>query len=270
MTAAAFTFLLRPFSSSVKKNAPAHLEADIYKDQLSEVEREQKDGLISAAEAEAAKIEISRRILDAVSSSSDGNNPDTNSMGHKKVVLALLALVPIVSVSLYLLVGQPNYLRDVSRQVTKEQLAKPGTIEVLTQKVEAHLKKNPDDLKGWLVLARAYANMGRAEDAKRAFANINRIQGKSGDIASLPPEQRGLMIKAMVAGLHQKLKRDGNDVEGWQRLIRSYMVLGQKKDAVASYLEARKALSDNQAALAGLKAFAGGLGILKEIEKITQ
>lgn len=270
MTAAAFTLLLKPFNMSGSRNAQAHLEADIYKDQLAELAREEEDGLISSAEAEAAKTEISRRILEIADTSSKTQKSKNTFTGHKKVVLGMLLLIPILSVSLYLLVGEPNYKGAPEQQVKKEQLTKQETIAALTQKVEAHLKKHPNDVKGWTLLARVYKNMGRLEDEKRARENISRIQENASDIASLPTKERGAMIKTMVDGLHAKLKQDGNNLEGWQRLIRSYMVLGQNKDAVASYLEAKKALSGNKDALTGLETFTHGLGILKEIENLQK
>ena len=42
---------------------------------------------------------------------------------------------------------------------------------------------------------------------------------------SSPPEERARMIAAMVDGLAERLKRDGRDLAGWQRLVNAYVVL---------------------------------------------
>ena len=42
------------------------------------------------------------------------------------------------------------------------------------------------------------------------------------------------MIRAMVARLADKLKQDGSDLDGWQRLLRAYVVLGERDKAVAA------------------------------------
>ena len=61
MTAAAVFAVLWPLGRAPRLRAGG--ESAIYKDQLAEVERDRTAGLISAADAEAAQIEISRRLL---------------------------------------------------------------------------------------------------------------------------------------------------------------------------------------------------------------
>ena len=53
------------------------------------------------------------------------------------------------------------------------------------------------------------------------------------------------MIRGMVARLADRLKQDGNDVEGWLRLLRAYMVLGERDKAQAAAGDARKALASD-------------------------
>jgi cytochrome c-type biogenesis protein CcmH len=59
----------------------------------------------------------------------------------------------------------------------------------------------------------------------------------------LNPEQRLAMIQGMVAKLAERLARDGSDVDGWLRLVRSYMVLGDREKALAAAADARRALA---------------------------
>ena len=61
--------------------------------------------------------------------------------------------------------------------------------------------------------------------------------------ADLSPEQRTAMIRGMVERLAERLHRDGSDLEGWLRLVRSYMVLGERDKARAAAGEARRALA---------------------------
>jgi cytochrome c-type biogenesis protein CcmH len=48
------------------------------------------------------------------------------------------------------------------------------------------------------------------------------------------PDEQAEMIEAMVAGLAERLESQPNDVEGWLRLIRSYVVLGRTEEAEAA------------------------------------
>ena len=49
--------------------------------------------------------------------------------------------------------------------------------------------------------------------------------------ADLTPQQRSEMVRGMVDRLAERLKRDGSDVDGWLRLVRAYMVLGDRDKA---------------------------------------
>ena len=66
MTAAAAFAVLWPLSRAPRLRASS--ETEIYKDQLAEVERDRSSGLIAPGDAEAAEIEISRRLLAAARS----------------------------------------------------------------------------------------------------------------------------------------------------------------------------------------------------------
>ena len=53
------------------------------------------------------------------------------------------------------------------------------------------------------------------------------------------------MIRGMVARLADRLKENGNDIEGWQRLLRAYIVLNERDKAQAAAVDARRALSSD-------------------------
>jgi cytochrome c-type biogenesis protein CcmH len=59
-------------------------------------------------------------------------------------------------------------------------------------------------------------------------------------------------VGAMVNSLAQRLKREPNDPEGWQRLIRAYSVLGDTRKAQTALADARAALRRDTAAQARL------------------
>ena len=69
------------------------------------------------------------------------------------------------------------------------------------------------------------------------------------------------MIRGMVERLAERLHRDGSDLEGWLRLVRSYMVLGDTDKARAAAGDARRALASDPAKLRRIDEFVKGLGL---------
>ena len=72
-------------------------------------------------------------------------------------------------------------------------------------------------------------------------------------VQAMPPADQQAMIRAMVDGLEARLQATPNDPEGWKRLIRARMVLGEPERAQSALDSATAALP---AAAAELRAFA--------------
>jgi cytochrome c-type biogenesis protein CcmH len=79
--------------------------------------------------------------------------------------------------------------------------------------------------------------------------------------SKLSPSEREKFIAGMVEGLAARLKRDGGDLTGWQRLINAYAVLGRDHDARRALEDARKQFAADGRALAELAALAKDLGL---------
>jgi cytochrome c-type biogenesis protein CcmH len=100
-------------------------------------------------------------------------------------------------------------------------------------------------------------------------AQIAGIERRLGDppkdsaaaLQSSSPEEQRRAIDQMVTGLAERLAKNGRDLEGWTRLVRSYTVLGRRDDATAALARARLSLADDPAALKELTALAKSLGI---------
>jgi cytochrome c-type biogenesis protein CcmH len=67
--------------------------------------------------------------------------------------------------------------------------------------------------------------------------------------------------EAMVQRLADRLKAEGGDLAGWQRLIRAYTVLGRRPQATAALGEARRLFGNEPASLAILADLARSLGL---------
>jgi cytochrome c-type biogenesis protein CcmH len=72
---------------------------------------------------------------------------------------------------------------------------------------------------------------------------------------------RGAMIRGMVERLASRLKQNGNDVEGWLRLVRAYMVMGDRDKARGALAEARQAVANDAERLRQLNEGLKNLGL---------
>jgi cytochrome c-type biogenesis protein CcmH len=102
-----------------------------------------------------------------------------------------------------------------------------------------------------------------AAAAGMAPADRTAMQDDVAAAAGMAPADRTAMIESMVAGLDRKLKENPQDREGWQRLIRSYLVLQRKDDALAALDRATAAFGEDSAEAGELAAFAAELGLAR-------
>src|SRR4030088_1589618 len=158
MTAAAIFAVLWPLSRAGRMQNDAS-EAAVYKDQLAEIDRDVAAGLIGSSEAEAARVEIGRRLLVAVDSQGDVPIASNIRLRRSAAVIALVGL-RIVAAALSLPLGSP-WLGDfpLAQRTRAPGVTQP--LDNLVAQVEAHLEKNPADGRGWNVLAPVLAKLGR-------------------------------------------------------------------------------------------------------------
>jgi cytochrome c-type biogenesis protein CcmH len=178
MTVAAIFAVLWPLSRSAASKAGGS-EAVVYKDQLAEIDRDVAAGQIGASEAQAARIEISRRLLAAVDGERALPARSNLKLRRSSAILALVGL-PIAAIAFYLPLGSPQ-LGDFPLAARTRAADANQPLENLVAQVEAHLEKNPADGRGWNVLAPVLVRLGRYDDAVRAFRNAITYNGDSAE-----------------------------------------------------------------------------------------
>ncbi len=72
---------------------------------------------------------------------------------------------------------------------------------------------------------------------------------------------RGTMIRGMVERLATRLKQNGDDVDGWLRLVRAYLVMGDRDKAVGASTDARQAVANDAERLRQLNEGLKTLGL---------
>lgn len=187
LTAAVLAAVLAPLARAARQSepfdAPETGAVAVYRDQLQEIAADQSRGVLSAGEAEAAKLEVSRRIL-ASAARAERAEPQVSASrvpqesGHATIALATAIAIPVLTLALYVAHGSPGVPSSPFAARTDAAVEQAALANVIAQ-VEARLRQDPEQGKGWEALAPVYLKFGRFRDAANAYANAARLNGES-------------------------------------------------------------------------------------------
>jgi len=242
MTSLALAMLLVPLLSH--RRGPAARDdytLAVYRDQLAEIERDLSRGLLSAEETEAARAEIGRRILalkpadaDPGSGAIPGRPTPVGHAGNLTAATLAILLLPIAAWALYWQLGSPA-LPDQpfaergsagTRPVAHDG-AHLGDMKDALTRLAAHLKDHPEDLTGWLLLARTEAGLGHYREAAEAYRHAVDLSGHRADISGDWGEALVLAAGGNVTpAARQAFEAGLNDKEAAPR-SRYYLALAQ-------------------------------------------
>lgn len=180
LTMAALAAVLWPYLRAPRGDEePPHFDTAVYRDQLCEIEADRTRGIISEQEAEAARIEISRRLLSAAETGKNAPEAPAGKQAHGVPAIAFVCAVlciPVASTVLYLVYGSPA-LPDRPLAVRLGTDGETQSVDALVARVEERLRAHPEDGRGWDVIAPVYLRQGRYDDAAEAYDRALRLLG---------------------------------------------------------------------------------------------
>ena len=212
----------------------------IFRDQLAELTREKTEGSLAEADFEQARHELQRRLLEEVEPAAAGNVALTTDGPSRKMAIAILILLPILGLLGYGILGNPKAL-DPTQTAAPQQMT-PEKINEMVATLAEKLKANPDNMQGWLMLARSYKSMGRYDEAVEAFAKAEKAINDDPDQLASYAETiamangKGITGKA-VQLIERALKIDPNHGHSLFLAGAAAMEAGQNKKGIA-YWEA--------------------------------
>src|ERR1700737_1754893 len=213
----------------------------VYRDQLDEIDRDQAAGLIGNVEAEAARVEVSRRLIAAAETpktTPGAAAPGPAGRYRRATLAAAIVLLPVGAGSVYLLLGSPG-LVPVSMNAATDGQPLPAGIEHTVAEVETYLASNPKNGRGWDLLAPVYLRLVRFDDAVRARRNALEIFGpdaaRLGDLGEAMVMASGGVVNAEAKGLFERANAaDPEDV-----MAQYYLGLSAKQDGRRDEAEKR-------------------------------
>jgi cytochrome c-type biogenesis protein CcmH len=180
LTAVALAVLLAPLTRAPRAGERAAVgRLAVYRHQLEEIDAERERGWVSEVEALAARAEVSRRLLASAEAEESATQPAAAlPRARTPIAGAIAALVPLLTLALYLTHGSPglpSYPMAGRFGLPLEQ----ANVAELIAKVERQLREHPEDGQGWDVIAPIYFRLGRFREAADAYAKATRLQGQS-------------------------------------------------------------------------------------------
>jgi len=191
--------LRQPTSGSISSEK---LNAAIHRDQLQALEADLARGIISQQDFETTRDELQLRLLDDTESF-EATSPKAKTTGFwtaKRTAVAVGLSLPVLALSIYLQIGTPDALNPVAMANANDHQMKE-----MVEKLAARLKDNPNDQKGWVMLARSYKAMGRFEEAKQAFDNAGDIINSDPDLLIDHADLLGVLAGNNLQGKPQQM-----------------------------------------------------------------
>jgi cytochrome c-type biogenesis protein CcmH len=213
-------------------------DANVYRDQLAEVDREQRDGLISPEQADAARLEIKRRLLALDRSALPAIrrlSPIERTFFGRGLALASVA----AATTLYVMNGNPD-IPAQPRRATAPGLVAVGSavppnaagstgaapaavgapalagVDEMIEKLAARLAKSPNDADGWRMLGWSYTGTERFTEAAQAYGKAIELSPKIGSLRTslgeaLVRAADGRVTPDAVKSFDEAIKLDAKD-----------------------------------------------------------
>ena len=230
----ALAFLLPPAlqrsEESDVKTDDARKQANIavYRDQLTELEADLRNGIVSEEQYPQDREEIERRLLEDTATARTEKSSKTPVNARNTAYLLAIGL-PLIAIIFYLNVGQPALIDNPAPVgVPSSAATAPAPPERSQEQIAANVAKlaqrlesNPNDPQGWTMLARSYSSIEKYGEAEKAYAKAAELNPKDADLlaefafATAMAEGRSMEGKPMEI-INRALKIDPNNAKALQ------------------------------------------------------
>ncbi len=227
----------------------------ILRDQLRELDADLATGTMPRDRYEQSKRELEDRAIEESREIRGAAAPPSQSAAWTAAIIA--GAIPIAALLLYVVLGNHEAFAPIAAQRAKgaaEHEVTPQEVEAMAAKLAARLEKEPDNVDGWVMLARTYYALNRHADAARAFDRAIAIIPANADLLadyadSLGAAEGGLRGKSLEL-IERALKADPTH---WKALALAGTAAFNRKDykGAVAYWERMKATVPPGSPIAG-------------------
>jgi cytochrome c-type biogenesis protein CcmH len=205
-------------------------DIEVFRDQLTELDREHREGRLLYVEAEAAKAEISRRILAAHAARKGDGGAGVERHPAAAVLLAVLLVGSTVTAYNY--TGSPHQpsrpyaeREDERKQRTAGTRGQQMNLSALADRLKKRLSEDAESIQGWQLLARTYMTMGNFAEAVSAFERLIALNGANAGTFASYGEAIALAAQGSVTSKSQVAFREALAMNFKEPTARFYLAL---------------------------------------------
>lgn len=148
-------------------------------DDMRELQRQRTAGDISDAEYEQERLELERQALQAQAGE---HVPERGGVPSSRLAaLAIVVALPLVALGVYRVTGTPAALDPALMQAQQADEMHESSERAIAA-LEQRLAAQPDDLRGWILLARSYSQLERFDAAAAAYKKAVVLDGDNPDL----------------------------------------------------------------------------------------
>jgi len=248
----------------------------VYRDQLSELDADLRNGIVAEDQYAQDRDEIERRLLeDIVTTRSKKKTATTAALDARSTAYLLGFGLPLIAVTLYWTTYRITHPAPVSEPPSAMSTEAPpertqAQIEANVTKLAERLKSNPNDAQGWTMLGRSYSSMEKYSDAANAYAKATELNPKDANLWAEYAFASGMVTKSLAGKpselINRALKVDPENpkalqlagsaafeakdykkaIDYWQRVLKKVPPGSEVAEAINERINEAKSLATNK------------------------
>lgn len=212
MVAIALAFVLVPLLRRRSSAAPSETEAnlDVLRGQRQEIEADIGAGVLPADARDEALADLVGRAADDLSAAP----AVPASVARPPWIAAAIAgaAIPALAFGLYLAIGSPSAMDPASVAAVRQPVG-DHQIVAMVERLAQKVRENPDDAKGWALLARSMGALRRFKEAAEAYERLLKLKPGDADVLADYADTLGMVQGQSLQGRPTELIRQALAVD---------------------------------------------------------
>ncbi len=213
MTTVALAFVLVPLLRSRPVSGPTTVEAnlEVLRGQRREIEADIQNGTLPADAREEALSDL----VDRASRDLDAPAPSPPAATKKPWITAAVIAValPALAFGVYLATGMPMATSPVATARAESAPVDDKQIVAMVESLAKKVRERPDDVKGWALLARSMAALGRFKEAAEAYERVATLAPGDPDVLADYADALGMAQGKSLAGKPFELAKQALSID---------------------------------------------------------